>query len=481
MDQQYERPSRTQHDTPESAVDALSELYDRSVQQLRERYERFNGQDEPAGDAPCYPELSVEVPADRSVETNNLLLGQIATSNVHASSISNPELFRSYLIEELTRVTEELGATVHVGLSNEAIPLQFALDPYHTQENHGREAERYFPSPNLVELNDQIIDGQTILRRDGPLPLSWFSAGRVDYSLFRLQHYTATDPKHFQRFVLFTNYQRYVDEFVEHAQRQLDSGEAIAFVEPGNVVTIRGEQRDPAAAIAQLPQMPAYHIVRADGMGDTLINIGVGPSNAKTITDHMAVLRPHSWLMIGHCGGLRRTQELGDYVLAHAYLRDDHVLDQVLPKDIPLPTLAEVQVALSRAVQQVTGCTEHELKQYLRTGTVVTTGDRNWELLFEANAARLNQSRAIAIDMESATVAANGYRFRVPYGTLLCVSDKPLHGELKLPGMANVFYRQRIGQHLEIALKANDILREEARAGTLRSRKLRSFDAPLFN
>ncbi len=55
----------------------------------------------------------------------------------------------------------------------------------------------------------------------------------------------------------------------------------------------------------------------------TLVNIGVGPSNAKNITDHLAVLRPHCWLMIGHCGGLRQAQEIGDYVLAHAYLRRD--------------------------------------------------------------------------------------------------------------------------------------------------------------
>ncbi len=75
-----------------------------------------------------------------------------------------------------------------------------------------------------------------------------------------------------------------------------------------------------------------------------------------------------------------------------------------------------------------------EVKQRLRTGTVVTTDDRNWELRYSASALRFNLSRAVAIDMESATIAARGYRFRVPYGTLLCVSDKPLHGEIKLPG-----------------------------------------------
>ena len=214
------------------------------------------------------------------------------------------------------------------------------------------------------------------------------------------------------------------------------------------------------------------------GRGVTLVNIGVGPSNAKTITDHLAVLRPEAWLMIGHCGGLRSTQTIGDYVLAHAYLRDDHVLDDILPPEIPIPALAEIQVALMRAAEQVTGETGDAFKARLRTGTVVTTDDRNWELRFSLSALRFNQSRAVAIDMESATIAAQGYRLRTPYGTLLCVSDKPLHGEIKLPGQANAFYERAISQHLRIGIAAIDLLRQEG--ARLHSRKLRSFDEPPF-
>jgi len=220
--------------------------------------------------------------------------------------------------------------------------------------------------------------------------------------------------------------------------------------------------------------------VQPHSQGITLVNIGVGPSNAKTITDHLAVLRPHVWLMVGHCGGLRANQRLGDYVLAHAYLRDDQVLDDMLPREIPVPPIAEVQVALTRAVSEITGGEGQVLKERLRTGTVVTTGDRNWELRFAEQARRFNQSRAIAIDMESATIAPTGYRFRVPYGTLLCVSDRPLHGEIKLPGMADTFYEERVSQHLQIGIRALDLIRKEAEAGTLHSRKLRSFTEPAF-
>ncbi len=124
-------------------------------------------------------------------------------------------------------------------------------------------------------------------------------------------------------------------------------------------------------------------------------------------------------------------------------LRDDHVLDDVLPVEIPLPGHRRgAEGACSRRRSRCTGGDEDSVKTRLRTGTVVTTDDRNWELRFTQSAKRFNQSRAVAIDMESATVAAQGYRFRVPYGTLLCVSDKPIHGELKLPGQANDFYER---------------------------------------
>jgi AMP nucleosidase len=281
--------------------------------------------------------------------------------------------------------------------------------------------------------------------------------------------------------VLLTNYHRYVDEFVRWALDELRSGgRYTALSGPGVVVT--ASTADAESVMAEAPwrrfQMPAWHLVGEDGSGVSLVNIGVGPSNAKTITDHLAVLRPQAWLMIGHCGGLRGSQAIGDYVLAHAYLRDDHVLDEVLPPEIPIPPIAEVQVALHGAAEIVTGETGEALKRRLRTGTVVTTDDRNWELRYTSSALRFNQSRAVAIDMESATVAAQGYRFRVPYGTLLCVSDKPLHGEIKLPGQANRFYEQAVSQHLRIGLTTVELLRDEG--PSLHSRKLRAFNEPPF-
>jgi AMP nucleosidase len=343
-----------------------------------------------------------------------------------------------------------------------------------------------FDLPDLNAMDDGIANGTHTPHAGEAHPLALFTAPRVDYSLRRLRHYTGTDPEHFQNFVLFTNYQFYIDEFVQlgHELMQQADAEYSAFVEPGNVITKHGDPAPPLAVAPRLPQMPAYHLRREGRTGITMVNIGIGPANAKTITDHIAVLRPHAWIMLGHCAGLRNTQQLGDYVLAHGYVREDHVLDEELPLWVPIPPLAEVQVALEAAVEDITQLKGYELKRIMRTGTVASTDNRNWELLPSRDAAstperRFSQSRAIALDMESATIAANGFRFRVPYGTLLCVSDKPLHGEIKLPGMANQFYRERVDQHLRIGMRAVELLRQGG-VDRLHSRKLRSFAEVAF-
>ena len=272
-----------------------------------------------------------------------------------------------------------------------------------------------FDTPDLAAMDDAIANG-TLERPPGaPEPLALFRAARVDYSLHRLYHYTGTDPEHFQNFVIFTNYQFYVDEFAQLGHSAWPAGEAgpEAFVEPGNVITrnarlgggTTGDGARAHAADAGLSSRRAAAIAAS-----RMINIGVGPSNARNITDHVAVLRPHAWLMLGHCAGLRNTQQLGDYVLAHGYVREDHVLDDELPLWVPIPALAEMQVALEQAVGEVTGLEGFELKRIMRTGTVASVDNRNWEICGPAVIrARCRRSRAIALDMESATIAANGF------------------------------------------------------------------------
>jgi len=433
----------------------------------------------------AYPELRVEYRAERPVPLPARAFARLNGAGTFATSIARPHLFREYLNEQLGHLVRDYDVEIGFGPSTSEIPFRYILDgaaDLSLGDVRAADLARIFPSNELAHIGDEIADG--LWRAPGrPRPLALFDGPRTDFSLARLRHYTGTPPEQFQRYILFTNYTRYVDGFVRFGLAELarEGSPFEALAVPGTVFA-RGDAQAADAHVADAGwrrhQMPAYHLMAPGGRGVTLVNIGVGPSNAKTICDHLAVLRPEAWLMIGHCGGLRPSQTIGDYVLAHAYLRDDHVLDAVLPVEIPVPPIAEVQQALVAAALRITGDAPDVLKRRLRTGTVVTTDDRNWELRFTQSAVRFNQSRAVAIDMESATVAAQGYRFRVPYGTLLCVSDKPLHGELKLPGGANAFYERAVSEHLLIGIEALAILAKEG--DRLHSRKLRSFDEPPF-
>ena len=467
-----------------AAVARITEIYDRSVGAIREGFSLAARSGEARRVDANYPYVVVQIGRSDMHVDARLSWGVLLEAGIYGTTLTRPDLFARYYEEQISYLLKHHEVPVHVGVSNRSIPLPFVIEESVTDISEAdlRALQAHFALPDLSATDDSIANGTFVGAPGEPRPLALFTAERVDYSLARLQHYTGTSPRHFQNFVLLTNYQRYVDEFIAHGRDLLGSNGYTAFVAPGNMMlpaTPRASGGPEPDSPRYLPQMPAYHLKREDGDGITLVNIGVGPSNAKTITDHIAVLRPDCWLMLGHCAGLRRSQYLGDYVLAHGYVRDDHVLDQDMPTWVPVPPIAEVQVALQEATELVTGLQDQDLKTRVRTGTVATTDNRNWELRFDELFSRLNLSRAIAIDMESATVAANGLRFRVPYGTFLCVSDKPLHGELKLSGMANAFYRERVSQHLKVGIETMRILRE-AGVDRLHSRKLRGFDEPAF-
>jgi AMP nucleosidase len=484
-----ETPQRAELETfddARAAVERLDRLYRRSIAFLRERLAKLSETGAPEGRIRAfYPEIRITIETHARLDSR-LAFGYVQAPGTYSTTVTRPDLFRTYLTVQIEQLLKNHGVGVEIGDSDQPIPLHFALSSdtvlsFELSETLGRPLRDVFDVPDLHVTDDAIVNGTYVGPGDVG-PLAPFTAPRIDYSLARLAHYTATRPEDFQNYVLFTNYQFYVDEFVAFARAAVEGAhdDYDCFVEPGNVVLRRGGREPEGTPPLRMPQMPAYHLIRPGHSGITMVNIGIGPSNAKTITDHIAVLRPHAWVMLGHCAGLRNTQKLGDYVLAHAYVRDDHVLDADLPLWVPVPALAEIQVALEQAVAEVTGLSGWELKTVMRTGTVATIDNRNWELRDQQELIeRFSQSRAIALDMESATIAANGFRFRVPYGTLLCVSDKPLHGELKLPGMASEFYSRQVGQHLRIGLRAMEKLRAQP-AEKIHSRKLRSFEEVAF-
>ena len=477
----FEKDEKT-FNTAEEAVKQLQVLYRNSINNLQNAFKlAITGSKPDSKIQEFYPQITIKI--DSFVEIDSrLAFGHVNDPGTYITTITRPNLFKEYLIQQLSLLIKNHNVPIQIDYSNTPIPIHFAMKEQITTDLKFKHFDftlrDYFDVPNLSNTNDDIVNGT--MERSLIKPLAPFTAQRIDYSLARLSHYTATEPEHFQNHILFTNYQFYVDEFISYAHLVIEDtksgyGELVG---PGNqVLTTNNNSK---LGTKNLPQMPTYHLKRKDDSGITLVNIGVGPSNAKTATDHIAVLRPHAWIMLGHCAGLRASQRLGDYVLAHAYVREDHVLDDDIPVWIPIPALAEIQVAIENAVASVTKLSGFELKNIMRTGTVATIDNRNWELRNQSGPVkRLSQSRAIALDMESATIAANGFRFRVPYGTLLCISDRPLHGELKLPSMASEFYNTQVKRHLNIGIKAMESLRNMP-LERLHSRKLRSFEETAF-
>lgn len=306
---------------------------------------------------------------------------------------------------------------------------------------------KIFPSRPRLQSTDPIIFDNTdedewdITQKK----LFLFSPERIDISLDRLKHYTGTNPSDFQRYILFTNYDMHVEVF-----KNLFPD----CTEPGHAV-----------------QMPAYHHKMPDNKGFSLVNIGVGPSNAKTISDHVAVLRPDAMVMVGHCGGLRNHQEIGDFVLATGFMREDGVLDDILPLNIPITPNHLLNVYLKDQLDQ--------RERNYRLGTVYTTANRNWEFIKRRTVEQIHVSRSVAIDMESATVATNGYRYRIPFATLLCVSDKPLHGKPKLSGAAQTFYQNSKNKHLKIVIDAINLSKQMYPEG-LPNASIRAINEPLM-
>ena len=335
-----------------------------------------------------------------------------------SGEISRPAAYRWYLRRELQKLVLQ-GAEIQIEPSRARVDLN---------------------SPSLLEkIDESDLD---ITRKK----LFLFGPERVDLSCQRLEHYTGTRVEEFQRYVLLTNYQMHMDAFE----------------------AVYSDCVRPSRAGVQ---MPAYHQKTENNDGVSIVNIGVGPSNAKNFTDHLAVLRPDAMIMVGHCAGVRNHQEIGDFVLASGYMRADRLLDDALPLSVPISPSFLLNRYLAKVLED-RGLT-------YRVGTVYTTVDRNWELTLRGTLNDLQASRSVAVDMESATVAANGFRYRIPSATLLCISDKPLHGKPKLPQEAKAFYEETKKQHLAVALGALDIARQDFPEG-LPNSDIRALDEPLM-
>lgn len=451
----------------EEAVDKLVELYEASCALAREavetaEYHRYEDV--------VYPKLVVDVLEWRPIDRTEPF-GYVDEPGRYAGELSRPNIMREYLQEMLVRLCNNYPTEIYVGPGTTRIPPEYIAGmPDVGEARRAGDTGSHIPRPTLDDVHDAIIDGHWEAFHGPEKPLVHFGPQRFDIACARIRHYTGISVDSLQKYILFTNYAMHTTEFVKFGLQQLrDDSRYVELVLPAGDTLNRETDAEIEDITLESPyQMPRFDLRTDDGDGITMINIGVGPSNAKTITDCLAVLRPEAWIMIGHCAGLDGRMRIGDLILGNAYQRFDHLLDERIPHNNPVPAVPEVQRALERSVMEIYG----EAKSQMRTGTVISTDDRNWEWKTPQDLWEwLRGSTAAAVDMESCTIAANGYRYRVPYGTLLSVSDLPLHAVPKLPAQAQAFYENSKQAHMMCAIKAVEQLATDPQR--LHTRKLR--------
>ena len=464
----------TEHDSAEAAVDALITMYDAVVELAEEAL--GSGNHELYRDV-VYPKLIVDVKQWRPIDRTEPY-GYVDHAGRYAAVLSRPRMMRTYLMDMLTRLVTNYPCDIYTCYSDIQVPPVFIDGLENTPQNiggiggetGGDSGDSAIPQPSLDFVDDGIVDSAWDAFHGDELPLFHFAPHRFDVACKRIEHYTGIPADGVQQFILFTNYAMHTTEFVKYGLAELVKGDTryTHMLLPNGEKVTANNAATCEYNLDSRYQMPRYDLCTADGDGITIINIGVGPSNAKTITDCLAVLRPECWVMIGHCAGLDGRMRIGDLILGNAYQRRDHILDDRIGVNIPIPAVPEVKRALEASVHAVYG----ESQDLMRTGTVLSTDDRNWEWHTPHDLWRiLRGSTAVAVDMESAALATNGYRYRIPYGTLLAVSDLPLHNVPKLPAAAQAFYSNSKEAHLMCAVRAMETL--AANPEKLHTRKLR--------
>ena len=221
---------------PDKAVARLIQLYNLSSEFLCERFsETVMGSKPPARYRAFYPEIRVTTTSFAQADSR-LSFGHVATPGTYSTTVTRPDLFANYLTQQIDLLIHNHGVPVSIGFSSTPMPVHFAVANEATVTVPQEGAMDFtlrdvFDVPDLATTHDNIVNGIDFAHPDGAGALAPFTAQRIDYSLARLSHYTATSAEHFQNHVLFTNYQFYVEEFEAYARKvlgQKDSGYTMA-------------------------------------------------------------------------------------------------------------------------------------------------------------------------------------------------------------------------------------------------------------
>ncbi|HEY5831228.1 MAG TPA: AMP nucleosidase, partial [Hyphomicrobiaceae bacterium] len=225
MSQRSARPIRS----AEAALDRLEKLYADASSALVAALDRYLATREPPSLETRaqfrYPLLRiVHRDAARTLPSHRRAFARLQSPGVYETTITHPAAFRRYLLEQLTPLVAEYGARIEIAVSDQEIPYPYVLERADEIAGAGvtsADLARHFPTPQLSAVGDEIADGQWEHREGQPRPLSLFDAARIDYSLRRLVHYTGSDWRNVQQWILLTNYHRYVDQFVRWGREQL--------------------------------------------------------------------------------------------------------------------------------------------------------------------------------------------------------------------------------------------------------------------
>jgi AMP nucleosidase len=237
----------TRHTDPAEALAQVQRIYQQQIGHLRQTMQRYVAGDTPEQPVRAfYPFVRVQTSTNARADTK-LAYGFVEGPGRYETTLTRPDLFANYYLEQFRLLRRSHGVELEVGTSSQPIPIHFSFAEHDHVEGQlsarapPADARFVRPARPGTAMDDGIANGTWQPRPGDAQPLSLFTAPRVDYSLHRLRHYTGTPPEWFQNFVLFTNYQFYIDEFVRlgHAEMAKPDSEYIAFIEPGNVVTRR--------------------------------------------------------------------------------------------------------------------------------------------------------------------------------------------------------------------------------------------------
>lgn len=229
-----------------------------------------------------------------------------------------------------------------------------------------------------------------------------------------LPRYTERKLEDFDKYILLTNFTKYVELFAERFN-----------------VPILGLKNT----------MP-----NASANGITIINFGMGSANAATIMDLLSAIKPTAVLFLGKCGGLKKANNLGDYVMPIAAIRGEGTSNEYLPAEVPSLPAFSMMRAISSAIRDCG-------KDYW-TGTVYTTNRRVWEYDHEFKN-YLRRTHATGIDMETATLFTAGFANEIPTGALLMISDKPMEEDgVKTEASDRAVTKNFAAEHLMLGVEA---------------------------